>query len=244
MKKVIIIDDEEKSRITISSFVNKYCPSLDLVGQADGVQSGISTFKELRPDVIFLDIEMDDGTGFDVIEGLKGYTFEVIFVTAYNQYALKAFRYSAIDYLLKPINPEELVQAVAKLSDVSRLDQIEKKLEALLSNRTSLEKIAFTSMEGLRLEKTENIIFCESDNYYTNVHLKNGEKLVVSKTLKEYDQMLSTEGFFRIHQKFLVNLSHVQSFSKADGGFVTLAGGQELSVARRKKDELLQLLVG
>lgn len=242
MKQVVIIDDEEKSRVTLSAFIDKYCPGLQITGQADGVKSGIDLIKTSEPDVVFLDIEMNDGTGFDVIEALPDPTFDVIFVTAYNQYALKAFRYSAIDYLLKPINPEELLQAVHKLSDTDRIDQIEKKLEALLLNKNKLQKIAFPSMEGVRLEEVKDIIYCESDNYYTIVHFNNHEKLVVSKTLKEYDQMLSEEGFFRIHQKFLINLTHLKNFSKSDGGFVTLSNGKELSVARRKKEELLQLL--
>lgn len=242
MKQVVIIDDEEKSRLTLSSFIDKYCPGLQIAGQADGVQSGVNLIETTKPDVVFLDIEMNDGTGFDVIEALPERDFDVIFVTAYNQYALKAFRYSAVDYLLKPINPEELVQAVHKLSGTERIDQIEKKLEALIANKNRLEKIAFPSMEGVRLENVKDIIYCESDNYYTIVHFTNDEKITVSKTLKEYDQMLSEEDFFRIHQKFLVNLSHLKNFSKSDGGFVTLSNGKELSVARRKKEELLRLL--
>lgn len=243
MKRAIIIDDEEKSRTTLSSFISKYCPSLQVVGTADGVASGIESFKKHTPDIIFLDIEMDDGTGFDVIESLKEFTFDVIFVTAYNEYALKAFRYSAIDYLLKPINPEQLIHAVGKLTDDGRLSQIEKKLETLLLNKNSLQKIAFPSMEGLRLEKIDDIAYCASDNYYTNVYLKNGEKLVVSKTLKEYDQMLQEEGFFRIHQKFLVSISFISKYLKADGGYLTLENGIELPVSRRKKDELLKLIL-
>lgn len=243
MKKVVIIDDEEKSRITLNSFIDKYCPTLQIVGQADGVKTGVALIESTQPDVVFLDIEMNDGTGFDVIEQLPGSGFDLIFVTAYNQYALKAFRYSAIDYLLKPINPEELVQAVHKLSSTDRIDQIEKKLEALLLNKTNLQKVAFPSMEGVTLEEVKNIIYCQSDNCYTHVHLQNGNRLTVSKTLKEYDQMLSEEGFFRIHQKFLVNLDHLKNFSKSDGGFVTMSNGHELAVARRKKEELLQVLM-
>ncbi|MEP2023951.1 MAG: LytTR family DNA-binding domain-containing protein [Reichenbachiella sp.] len=242
MKTAIVVDDEEKSRITLSTFLKKYCPTIQVVAQADGVVSAEEAFHQHAPEVIFLDIEMNDGTGFDVIERLKGKAFEVIFVTAYNQYALQAFRYSAIDYLLKPINPEELIQAVAKLSDEGRIDQIEKKLEALLINRNALHKIAIPSMDGIRLEEVANIIYCESDNYYTHIHLKSGEKLLVSKTLKEYDQMLCDEGFFRIHQKFLVKLSEIKAYSKSDGGYVTLNDGTNLTVSRRKKDELIGLI--
>lgn len=242
MKTAIVVDDEEKSRITLVTFLEKYCPSIQVAAQADGVASAVEVFNKHEPEVIFLDIEMNDGTGFDVIEKLKGRTFEVIFVTAYNQYALQAFRYSAIDYLLKPVNPEELIQAVTKLSDDGRIDQIEKKLEALLINRNSLHKIAIPSMDGIRLEEVRNIIYCESDNYYTHIHLNSGEKLLVSKTLKEYDQMLSGEGFFRIHQKFLVRLSEIKSYSKSDGGYVTLNNGTDLTVSRRKKEELIRLI--
>ncbi len=242
MKRAIIIDDEEKSRATLSSFIKKYCPSLQVVDMANGVETGIYSIKKNAPDVVFLDIEMDDGTGFDVIEKVKGLTFDLIFVTAYNQYALKAFRYSAIDYLLKPINPEDLIQAVNKLTDTNRLDQIEQKLEVLLLNQSSLKKIAFPSLQGLRLEEPQNIAYCESDNYYTNVHLKSGEKLVISKTLKEYDQMLEDDGFFRTHQKYLVNIAFISSYTKSDGGYLTLENGTILPVSRRKKEELLRLI--
>ncbi len=242
MKRAIIIDDEEKSRATLSSFILKYCPSLQIIDTVDGVKNGIASIKKNAPEVVFLDIEMDDGSGFDVIEGVKGLSFDLIFVTAYNQYALKAFRYSAIDYLLKPINPEELIEAVNKLTDINRLDQIEQKLEALLLNRSTLKKIAFPSLQGLRLEEPQNIAYCESDNYYTNVHLKNGEKLVISKTLKEYDQMLQDDGFFRAHQKYLVNISFISSYAKSEGGYLTLENGAILPVSRRKKEELLKLI--
>lgn len=242
MKRAIIIDDEEKSRATLSSFIIKYCPSLQIVDMTDGVENGIASIKKNAPDVVFLDIEMDDGTGFDVIEGVSGLVFDLIFVTAFNQYALKAFRYSAIDYLLKPINPEELIQAVNKLTDTDRLNQIEQKLETLLLNRSGLKKIAFPSLQGLRLEEPQNIAYCESDNYYTNVHLKSGKKLVISKTLKEYDQMLQDDGFFRTHQKYLVNIAFISSYTKSDGGYLTLENGTILPVSRRKKDELLKLI--
>ncbi len=242
MKRAIIIDDEEKSRITISTFLEKYCPNINLVGQANGVKSGVELFHSAMPDIIFLDIEMDDGTGFNVIENLKDEQFQVIFITAFNQYAIKAFRYSAIDYLLKPLNPEELIEAVKKVTSDSRLDQIEQKLEVLLSNRNSFQKIAIPSMDGIRLEDPMNIKYIQSDNYYSIIHLKSGEKLMVSKTLKEYDEILSSEGFFRIHQKFLVNVSEITNYSKSDGGFVILKDATQLTVSRRKKDELLKIL--
>lgn len=241
-KSTILVDDESKSRTALRSFLTKYCPTIEIVGEAEGVKTGLEKIAELNPDVVFLDIEMNDGTGFDLIEQLPKATCEIIFVTAFNQYAIKAFRYSAIDYLLKPVNPEELVQAIAKLSDEGRISQIEQKLEALMSNKTSLQKIAIPSMEGIRLEEVDNILYCESDNYYTIIHLINGEKIVVSKTLKEYDKMLSEDGFLRIHQKYLVKVSEIKTYSKSDGGFITLNDGTHLTVSRRKKDDLVKLL--
>lgn len=242
-KRALLIDDETKSRTTLCSFLSKYCPSIEIVGEADGVKKGLESITLLAPDVLFLDIEMNDGTGFDLIEQLPKINLEIIFVTAFNQYAIKAFRYSAIDYLLKPVNPEELIQAVAKLSDESRISEIEQKIEALMSNKTSIQKIAIPSMEGIRLEEVSNISYCESDNYYTHIHLTSGEKLLVSKTLKEYDTILSEEGFFRIHQKYLVKVSEIRTYSKSDGGFVTLNDGTHLTVSRRKKDDLMKVLV-
>jgi two-component system, LytTR family, response regulator len=242
-KRALLIDDETKSRTALHSFLSKYCPSIEIVGEADGVKKGLESIALLAPDVLFLDIEMNDGTGFDLIERLPKINLEIIFVTAFNQYAIKAFRYSAIDYLLKPVNPEELIQAVAKLSDESRISEIELKLEALMSNKTSIQKLAIPSMEGIRLEEVSNIRYCESDNYYTHIHLNSGEKLLVSRTLKEYDTILSEEGFFRIHQKYLVKLSEIKTYSKSDGGFVTLNDGTHLTVSRRKKEDLMKVLV-
>ena len=241
-KKAILIDDEAKSRTALGSFLSKYCPSVELVGEADGVKSGLQIIAQTSPDVVFLDIEMNDGTGFDLLEKISNPSFEVIFVTAFNQYAIKAFRFSAIDYLLKPVNPEDLIQAVSKLSDNSRLNEIERKLEALMSNRKSIQKIAIPSMQGIRLEEVANIRYCESDNYYTIIHLLTGERLIVSKTLKEYDKTLSDDGFIRIHQKYLVKVSEIKTYSKSDGGFVTLSDGTHLTVSRRKKDELLKAI--
>ncbi len=241
-KRAILVDDESKSRTALRSFLTKYCPRIEICGEAEGVKSGLKEVNDQKPDVLFLDIEMNDGTGFDLIEQLRDFSGEIIFVTAFNQYAIKAFRYSAIDYLLKPVNPEELVQAVAKLSDDGRINQIEQKLEALMSNRSSIQKIAIPSMEGIRLEEVANIVYCESDNYYTIIHLVNGEKLIVSKTLKEYDKTLSDDGFIRIHQKYLVKVSEIKTYSKSEGGFVTLNNGTHLTVSRRKKEDLVKLL--
>lgn len=241
-KRAILIDDESKSRTALGSFLSKYCPTIEVIGEAEGVKSGLELIESSNPDVIFLDIEMNDGTGFDLVHQLGNSKYEIIFVTAFNQYAIKAFRYSAIDYLLKPVNPEELIQAVAKLSDNSRINEIEQKLEALMANKTSIQKIAIPSMEGVRLEEVDNISYCESDNYYTIIHLVNGERIVVSKTLKEYDKMLSDDGFIRIHQKYLVKLSEIKNYSKSDGGFVVLTNGTHLTVSRRKKEDLMKLL--
>lgn len=242
-KRAVLIDDESKSRIALRSFLDKYCPSVEVVGEADGVETGMACIQKEAPDVAFLDIEMKDGTGFDLIEQNTGPQPEIVFVTAYNQYAIQAFRCSAIDYLLKPVNPEELVKAVHKLTDKNKISEIEKKLEALSHNRTNLEKIAIPSTDGLRLESISDIQYCEADNYYTTIHLINGEKVIVSKTLKEYEKMLEQQGFFRIHQKFLVNLSEIKSYSKADGGYVSLKNGIGLTVSRRKKEELIHLLM-
>jgi two-component system, LytTR family, response regulator len=242
-KKALLVDDESKSRTALRSFLSKYCPTIEIVGEAEGVKSGLKSIEKCTPDVVFLDIEMNDGTGFDLIEQLPKINLEIIFVTAFNQYAIKAFRYSAIDYLLKPVNPEELIQAVAKLSDESRISEIEQKLEALMSNKTSIQKLAIPSMEGIRLEEVSNIRYCESDNYYTHIHLNSGENLLVSRTLKEYDTILSEEGFFRIHQKYLVKVSEIKTYSKSDGGFVTLNDGTHLTVSRRKKEDLMKVLV-
>lgn len=243
MIKSVIIDNEKKSRKTLSNFLQKYCKTVEVLGEADGVATGIELIKDKQPELVFLDIEMTDGTGFKLLESFDDIQFSVIFITAYSAYAIKAFQISAIAYLLKPINPQELIEAIDKYQKEIGLKGIHNKLEVLLGNQSSIKKIAFPTSEGIELVKLNQIVHCEADDNYTSIFLANDKRIVVSKTIKEYDTMLSDFGFFRIHQSHLVNLDYITKFNKNDGGYVVLENGKKLPVSRRNKQEFLEKLL-
>ncbi|MBN2682773.1 MAG: response regulator transcription factor [Bacteroidales bacterium] len=242
MIRTIIIDDEMQGRKTLRNFINKYCSNVEIVGEAESVKEGLEAIILNSPDLILLDINLPDGTGFDLLEKLPKMDFKVIFVTAYNQHAIKAFKYSAIDYILKPIDPDLLVEAISKVKKDDRLSEIEKKLEALLSNRKSVEKLALPSSNGILLVKIDDIIRCESDSNYTNIFLQNKQKILVTKTLKDYDDILSDVGFFRVHKSHLINLRFVKQYIKGEGGYVIMEDNSQVEVSRRRKDEFIMAL--
>ncbi len=243
MIRTIIIDDEERGRRTLKSQISRYCPELEIVGEANGVNTGLEIVRKEKPDVVFLDIQMQDGTGFDLLEQLHQVNFAVIFATAYDQYAVQAFKFSATDYLLKPIDPDQLINAVDKLKSEIDTQNLNKKLEALFSNRNNFEKIALPTFDGIILVKIKEIIRCQSESNYTTLYLPQGNKIVVTKTLKDFDEMLSPLGFFRIHQSHLINMSFVNKYIKGDGGAVKMEDGTVLEVARRRKDTFLDKLL-
>ena len=240
----IIIDDESSGRKTIRSFITKYAPKLQIIAEAESVKTGLDVIHNNQPDVVFLDIRMNDGTGFDLLEKLGAITFQLIFVTAYEEHAIKAFKYSAVDYLLKPLDPDDFIASVSKLKKQSKLEEIEQKVELLLQNNNKIEKIALPTLSGLNMIKICDIVHCESDNNYTNFHLIDGLKLLVSRTLKEYDEMLSSSGFYRTHKSHLVNVKYIVEYIKGEGGIVKLENGDHVEVSRRRKDGLIQVLAG
>jgi two-component system LytT family response regulator len=240
----IIIDDESSGRKTIRSFITKYAPKLQIIAEAESVRTGLEVIHNNQPDIVFLDIRMNDGTGFDLLEKLGAISFQIIFVTAYEEHAIKAFKYSAVDYLLKPLDPDEFIASVSKLKKQSKLEEIEQKVELLLQNHNKIEKIALPTLSGLNMIKICDIVHCESDNNYTNFHLIDGSRLLVSRTLKEYDEMLSSSGFYRTHKSHLVNVKYIVEYIKGEGGIVKLENGDHVEVSRRRKDGLIQLLAG
>jgi two-component system, LytTR family, response regulator len=242
MIKAVIIDDESRGRATLQNLIGKYCPQVEICGEADGVTSGIELIVKTKPELVFLDVQMGDGSGFDLLENISNPSFRLIFVTAYDQYAIRAFRFSAIDYLLKPVNPDELVNAVKRATGTNPLAEVSKKLDVLLSNRSGLEKIALASTEGIHLMKVRDIVRCESDSNYTTIFLCGGQKIVATKTLKEFDEILTPLNFFRIHQSHLVNLDYIVKYNKTEGGSVVMEDGNELPIARRRKDEFVDFL--
>ncbi len=244
MIKAVIIDDEKRSRETLVGMIERYCPSIEVLGQADGCQSGIQKIKELSPEIVFLDIQMPDGSGFKLLEDLDEYNFEVIFTTAHDQYAIKAIRFSALDYILKPINPDDLKYAIEKYLEKQNKGQINKNIQVLLDNIKSPNidpKIILSTTEGIHIVKTDDIIRCESDDYYTRFYFINDSMILISKTLKQHEEILSDYNFIRTHKSHLVNIKHIKSYLKNEG-IITMSDGSKIPVSRRKKEKLIELL--
>jgi two-component system, LytTR family, response regulator len=245
MLRVVIIDDEDHIRDSLVKLLGKHCPRAAIAGTASGVASGIKVIQELHPDLVLLDIQMNDGTGFDLLQSFSPMDFKVIFITAYDQYALQAFRFSAVDYLLKPVNPEQLVAAIDRAGLLVR-DHLNLQMNALYDNLKSAarqdKKIILKTTEQIHLLDLKSIISCESDSCYTTVHTIDGAHIMVAKTLKEYEEMLSGCGFYRVHKSFLINLAHIKRFDKQDGGFIVLTNDMKIPVASRKREEMMILL--
>lgn len=240
MTRAIIIDDELESRNTINNILKNFCENISVVGQAGNVAEGIKIISNEKPDVVFLDIQMPDGTGFDLLEKIAPVEFNVIFVTAYDQYALKAIKFSALDYILKPVDPQQLIDAANKIKEPgSDVNTITHKIQTLLRNKNGFERITLPTFEGFRFINIKDIIRCEADNNYTNFYLNSGEKILVTKTLKEYDETLSGLDFVRVHQSHLVNIKFVDRYIKGDGGTLVMADGSQVDVSRRRKDDFL-----
>ncbi len=242
MFRAVIVDDESKARKALKNLLEKHCSNIVVLAEADCVKAGVEQIKEHQPDVVFLDVQMPDGTGFDLLEQFEEINFKIIFASAYDKFAIQAFKFSAVDYLQKPVEAEELVQACSRISGDGKYIEINKKLEVLLSNRSSFEKIALPTLEGIDFVKIKEIVRCESDNNYTNIYLVGGQQILVSKTLKEYDEMLSPFNFFRIHKSSLINLAFLKKYRKGDGGTVVMEDGAELEVSRRRKEDFMNAL--
>lgn len=244
MLRTIVIDDEDYQRSAIEKVITKYCPIVSLVGSANGVKSGIAAIKKNKPDLILLDIKMGDGSGFDLLEKLENINFKVIFITAFDQFAIKAFRFSAIDYLLKPLDPDDLIAAIEKAENIILKDfnvQLKNLKEHLAPDKNRINKIIIKTFDNVHLVPINEILYCESDGNYVNVFLSDQTKIMVSALLKDYEDMLSSNGFFRVHRSYLINMKYIRSFEKADGGTLILENQIKIPVASRKKDELLEM---
>lgn len=244
MLRTIIIDDEAHVRETLSSMLNDYYPKVRIVGEANSVASGVKAIREKSPDLVLLDIKMGDGTGFDLLEHFDSIPFKIIFITAYEKHALEAFRFSAVDYILKPVNPEKLADAVdraEKLVQQTFYTQLEALRENLDPLSTKNKKIVIKTLDHIYLLNTRDIIHCESDDCYTVIESVHENKIVVSKGLKEYDELLSGYGFFRVHRSHLVNLQHIKRYEKQEGGYVLMSNGNRVPVSARSRGRLLEL---
>jgi two-component system LytT family response regulator len=241
--QAVLVDDEAKGIEFLRYTLEKYCPEVAVIKTFTAPLEALEEIPELRPDVLFVDVEMPRMNGFELVERLQNKGIKTIFVTAYNEYALKAFRVAAVDYLLKPIDSDELKEAVQKVLDSQEHPEsgIQELLQFMKAQQ-GLKKVSISTDKGIYFLEPEEIIYCTSDGSYCELHLMDGSKLVSSKALGEFEKILSEKGFFRIHHSSLINVHHLRKFSKNDGGFVEMVNGAELAVSRRKKDEFLDFL--
>jgi len=244
MVRCIIVDDELKNLENLKILLEDFCTNAEVAALCQNVEEGVKAIHEHHPDVVFLDIHMQRETGFDLLERIKPVDFEVVFTTAHSEYAIKAFKFSAIDYLLKPIDIDELKRAVDKVekklnSNISaRLEQLVLNLKSSSSHKQNF-KLAIPSSDGLVFVKIEDIIYCEASSNYTQIFTTGGKKYVVSRTLKEYEELLTDHNFFRIHNSFLINLNSVKKYVRGEGGYVIMDDDSSLDVSKRRKEAFL-----
>ncbi|MFT3795258.1 LytR/AlgR family response regulator transcription factor [Flavobacterium sp.] len=241
--KTLIIEDEEQAISALMAEIQYHCPELEIVGIAQSVKDGAEKIRMLEPELVFLDIQLSDGLGFDLLNLVKDKHFHLIFTTAYSQYAIKAIKFSAIDYLLKPIDGNELREAVKRAIQSSQQDY-KKKLETFLQNQLNFgrKKIALPTSDGISIFELESIIRCSSEGNYTCVYFVGGKKMLFAKTLKEFEEMLGQSGFERVHHSHIINLDHLTSYTNKDGGYVILSDKSTVPVSQRKKAQLLAIL--
>jgi two-component system LytT family response regulator len=242
MIKAIIIDDEPYCCETLEMMIGRFCPELTVAAVFHSGAEALESLPQMSPQLVFLDIEMPYMNGFEFLEKLHPINFGLIFTTSYDQYAIKAIRFSALDYLLKPIDREELIQAVAKVSHKLQ-NPTELQLELLLQKfntpKSPIRKIALPTMEGLQMVEIDSIISCSSESNYTHFFLRNAKKLTASRTMKDVEELLSDYSFLRVHNSFLVNLNEIHKYIKGEGGYLVMSDGTNIDVSRSRKEMLL-----
>jgi two-component system LytT family response regulator len=245
MITAIIVDDEPYSCESLATLLERYCPDVKLLDICYSAANALKSINEQIPTLIFLDIEMPGMNGFEMLQQLPSINFSVIFTTSYDQYAIKAIKFSALDYLLKPVDRDELQKAVQKAihrSHETFPQQMEILLQKLSHPTIPINKIAIPTIDGLQMLFVENIISCSSDSNYTVLHLKNKQKITASRTLKEVEEMLEDYAFLRVHHSFVVNLNEVEKYAKGDGGYLVMSDGSNIDVSRSRKEILLKKL--
>ena len=250
MIRTIIVDDEPSAISVLTTLLQKYCAAdVDLVATAGLPEDGKQLIEELQPDLVFMDVEMPGMTGVDLVKSFKNPSFRVVFVTAYDAYAVEAFRVSAVDYLLKPVGSEDVIKVVQKIkndvrNELGKLSHQLQHLDNLLNNQSDHgdQKIGIAMSDKIVFVNFSNIIYCEASGPYTHVFLKDGQKLVSSKALGEFEAQLGAHKFFRIHHHYLINLNLVREFQRNDGGYVIMENNKELEVSQRRRKEFLEAI--
>lgn len=243
--KTLIVDDEKQARNSIKADLKKHNDIINIIAEADSVNSAIELVNSTKPDVVFLDINLGDGSGFDVLEKVTYKNFKVVFVTAYDQFAIKAFKVNALDFLLKPIDLDELDLTIKKLTEQSSVFENNPSIESaqsLVNSQTTDKKIVVKDLEAIYVLKLNNLIYCEASGIYTIFHMMNGEQIISSKNLKEYEEYLEPHNFLRVHNSFLVNGKLIIKFEKNDGGTLVMENAKKIPVSQRKKDVVIEYL--
>lgn len=246
MIKAVIIDDEPAIQELNSSLLADYFPEIELVGLADSIKKGVELISRQNPDLVLLDIELTDGTGFQLLQKLQPYNFKVVFITGFDSFAIKAIKFSAIDYILKPVNETEFQQAIQRAVELienneNTQPQTDVLMDSFQKNLKS-RKLVLRTSDSMHIIDISDIYFCKSDNSYTTFYFEGNEKILVSKSLKDYENLLSEHSFFRAHQSYLVNLNHVKKVDKTDGGFIIMKNKKEIPVSLRQMKNLVEVL--
>jgi two-component system LytT family response regulator len=241
----IIIDDEINNTNYLKGLIEKHVPEIELVGTAATVKDGIALIQKTKPALVFLDIELQTATGFDLLSELGKVDFSVIFTTAHERYALKAIKFAALDYLLKPVDIDELKVAVNKALNQKGENRTNENLNVFLENvkkQNQHKKIAVSTSTGIMVTEIKDIIYMQSDGPYTNIYSRDGRKVLTSRHLKEYEELLTEFGFFRLHKSFFVNLAEIKQYTKSDGGYVIMSNNDRVDVSDKKKSTLLEMI--
>jgi len=246
MITALLIDDDQHLRTGLKALLDRYTNDITIIGEAESVKTGIAAIEQLNPQVIFLDIHLSDGTGFDILEKVGKIKAHIVFITAHEQYAVKAFKFSALDFILKPVDPEELQNTMDKIKEVvgknNSFEHIDLLLENIRKKVDNFKRIALSTSDGIHLFDVSDIIRCEAKINYTQFYIKNHKPVLISRTLKEYEELLTGHGFERIHQSHLINLSYLKSYIKNDGGYVIMADNTNIPIAQSKKEKLQELI--
>ena len=245
MIKAVLIDDEKNALEMMEWLLKTYCPQVTVAAMCNNAKAGIEAINRHKPQVVFLDIEMPKMNGFYMLEQFDKLFFDVVFCTAYDQFAIKAFRYSAVNYLLKPVDPEDLIQTIQRIEEKTSVPTKEQ-FQLLLQQihqpvKTAPQRIALTTGEGLTFVPTSEIIYCEAESNYTNVVLAGGKKILVSKTLRDIDDALSGDDFYRVHSSYLINLNHIKKFVRVDGGYLIMDNDATINISRSRKQEFMEM---
>jgi two-component system, LytTR family, response regulator len=247
MIRTVLVDDETDSIRVLQKLLDKYCPQIEVVGTAEGVETALAVIEASRPDLLFLDIEMTQGNAFDLLNQLRPLMFQVIFVTAFDNYAIRAFKYSAVDYLLKPVDIDELVGAVERVVQRSRQKNIIDQMQVFLDNMGTFslaqQKMAVPTVDGLIFINLKEVVRLEAKNSYTQIILDNGNIVTATRTIKDYEDILPEALFCRIHNSHIINLFKIEKYNKGRGGYVTLEDGSTIEVASRRRQEFLRRLL-